>query len=57
MKPVSGIAKLVAAASAVCVTFGLVWSVANAAYPGSSHEPVQLAKGESLPAWELTQKQ
>ena len=56
MKPVSGIAKFVAAASAVCVTFGLVWSVANAAYPGSTHEPTQLAAGETLPAWELPQQ-
>lgn len=56
MKPISGIAKLIAAASAVCVTFGLVWSVANAAYPGKSDEPFQLAAGETLPAWELPQQ-
>ena len=36
MKPVSGIARLVAAATAISVTFALVWSMANLGHPGSS---------------------
>jgi hypothetical protein len=35
MKPVSGIAKLAAAASALSITFALVWTMANHGYPGS----------------------
>jgi hypothetical protein len=35
MKPVSGIAKLAAAATALSVTFALVWAMANNGYPGS----------------------
>lgn len=33
MKPVSGIAKISAAAVAVCVTFAIVWGMASLGYP------------------------
>ena len=35
MKPVSGIAKLIAGASAVTITYTLVWSMATLGHPGS----------------------
>lgn len=44
MKPVSGIAKLAAAATALSVTFGLVWSMANLGQPGAAELRIQLAK-------------
>jgi hypothetical protein len=34
MKPVNGIAKMMAAATALSVTFALVWSMASLGYPG-----------------------
>ena len=43
MKPAGGIAKVIAAAMALSVTFGLVWSMANLGYPGSIDVPIQLA--------------
>ena len=42
MKPVSGISKLLAGASALGVTFALVWSMASLGYP-SVQLPMQLA--------------
>ena len=44
MKPVSGIAKLAAAASALSVTFALVWSMANLGQPGAAELRIQLAR-------------
>lgn len=35
MKPAKAIAKITAAATALSVTFALVWSMANLGYPGS----------------------
>ena len=35
MKPVGGIARLVAAATALSVTFAIVWSMATLGHPGS----------------------
>jgi len=43
MKPVNAIAKLLAGAGALSVTFMLVWSLANLGYPGSTDVPIQLA--------------
>lgn len=44
MKPVSGIAKLAAAATALGVTFALVWTMANLGHPGAAEMRVLLAK-------------
>ena len=44
MKPVSGIAKLAAAASALTVTFALVWSMASLGHPGAAEMRIQLAR-------------
>jgi hypothetical protein len=44
MKSVNGITKLVAAATALSVTFGLVWSMANLRQPGAAELRIQLAK-------------
>ena len=43
MKPVNPIMRITAAATALTVTFALVWSMANLGYPGSFSMPVQLA--------------
>jgi hypothetical protein len=43
MKPVSGIAKLAAAASALSITFALVWTMANHGYPGGPEVRVEVA--------------
>jgi hypothetical protein len=43
MKSVNGITRLVAAASALSVTFGLVWSMANLGHPGVAELRIQLA--------------
>jgi hypothetical protein len=44
MKSVNGIIKLVAAATALSVTLGLVWSVANLGQPGAAELRIQLAR-------------
>ena len=43
MKPVSGAARISAAAIAVSVTFAIVWSMANLGYPGEVDANLQLA--------------
>ena len=44
MKAVSGMIRLIAAASALSVTFGLVWSMANLSQPGAAELRIQLAR-------------
>ena len=44
MKSVNGTTKLVAAATALSVTLGLVWSMANLGQPGAAEMRIQLAK-------------
>lgn len=44
MKAVSGMIRLIAAASALSVTFGLVWSMANLRQPGAAELRMQLAR-------------
>ena len=44
MKSVNGITKLVAAATALSVTFAMVWSIANLGQPGAAEMRIQLAK-------------
>jgi len=43
MKPVNRMIRISAAASALGMTFVLVWSMAHLGYPGSTDAPVQLA--------------
>jgi hypothetical protein len=42
MKPVNGIAKMMAAATALSITFALVWGIANFGYPGMDELSVPL---------------
>jgi hypothetical protein len=35
MKPINGITRIAAAATALSITFALVWSMASIGYPGS----------------------
>ena len=44
MKSVNGITKLVAAATALSITFAMVWSIANLGQPGAAEMRIQLAK-------------
>ena len=44
MKSVTGITKLVAAATALGITFAMVWSIANLGQPGAAEMRIQLAK-------------
>ena len=44
MKSISGMTRLMAAATALSVTFGLVWSMANLRQPGATQLRIQLAK-------------
>jgi hypothetical protein len=43
VKAVSGMIRLIAAASALSATFGLVWSMANLGHPGAAELRIQLA--------------
>ena len=43
MKLVNAVEKMIAAAVAISVTLGLVWSMAHLGYPGSSETPIQVA--------------
>ena len=44
MKSVNGTTRLVAAATALSVTFAMVWSIANLGQPGAAEMRIQLAK-------------
>lgn len=44
MKSVNGITKLAAAATALGITFAMVWSIANLGQPGAAEMRIQLAK-------------
>jgi hypothetical protein len=48
MKPVSGIAKISAAAVALSVTFALAWSMASLGYPGADASVAPLAATASV---------
>jgi hypothetical protein len=43
MKPVNRMIRITAAATALSVTFALVWSMANLGYPGAAEMTIQLA--------------
>lgn len=44
MKSVNGITKLAAAATALSITFAMVWSMTSLARPGATEMRIQLAK-------------
>ena len=44
MNAISGMTRLMAAATALSVTFGLVWSMTNLRHPGAAELRIQLAK-------------
>lgn len=49
MKPVNGIAKMMAAATALSVTLALVWGLANFGYPGSDDASLVMAAAQTIP--------
>jgi hypothetical protein len=53
VKSVNGITRLVAAATALSVTFAMAWSVTNLSYPGAVEMRIQLAPTPLRTPWSL----
>lgn len=51
MKSVNGITKLAAAATALSITFAMVWSIANFGHPAAPEMRVQLAAAPQPTSW------
>ena len=53
MKSVNGITKLVAAATALSITFAMLGSIASLSHPGAVEMRIQLAAAPQLNPWSL----